>query len=413
MAHRKPRLTWHTFAGGTGAAPGRNAYQALTSWGDYHIDPVTTQWGRHAGYLVRFANTKGKFPGGLWSFIDDHGALQSLHRERPVTLPEARRRVALHALVAAGQAPQSNPITHHTALKYAKALVTHERAGVKEMRRNPDGESLKFDDYVLRDDKKKKSPPRYSFVQLTREDVLSPDFGRRQLYFQDQQGFMARVRRNGAVKTWKRDPSRIEIPVKFGMYEAFRVTDPAELFYMVDENRGRKKRSSGRGRARPIRQSMRVVARGVTADVRRAFGGKLPRGFKSNPMSRKDFEYMAALIADQQLQGAPVNVLAALTDFAVQLGMKGNPRFDRDRFARRILQLVSEGTPFRYIKNRARKNPLAIYGANPKGVRTVAELGRVIEIRYKRKDDGGLYKHGFKTRPRLLALSDGTIAVRP
>lgn len=156
--------------------------------------------------------------------------------------------------------------------------------------------------------------------------------------------------------------------------------------------------------------------RGNPQKKRSSGRGRKPRGFKPNPMSRKDFEMMAAMIADKQLHGAAVNVVHALTEFAVDLGRWANPRFDAHRFATRILQLVSEKAPYRYVNKNpgARKNPLAIYGANPKrGVRTVAELGRVIEIRYKRKDDGGLYKHDFKTRPRLLALSDGTIAVRP
>jgi hypothetical protein len=33
-----------------------------------------------------------------------------------------------------------------------------------------------------------------------------------------QDGEIMRVRQNGAVKTWKRDPNRVEIPVKFGAY---------------------------------------------------------------------------------------------------------------------------------------------------------------------------------------------------
>lgn len=28
-----------------------------------------------------------------------------------------------------------------------------------------------------------------------------------------------RVKINGAVRTWKRDPNRLEVPVKYGMYE--------------------------------------------------------------------------------------------------------------------------------------------------------------------------------------------------
>jgi hypothetical protein len=35
-------------------------------------------------------------------------------------------------------------------------------------------------------------------------------------------GEIRRVKFNGAVKTWKRDPSRVEVPCKYGMYECFR-----------------------------------------------------------------------------------------------------------------------------------------------------------------------------------------------
>lgn len=60
-----------------------------------------------------------------------------------------------------------------------------------------------------------------------------------------------------------------------------------------------------------------------------------------------------------------------------------------------------------------RNNPhLAIFGANPKA-RIVKELGKVVEVRYKRQDDGGFYKHTFRTRPRLTALSDGSLWIRP
>lgn len=33
------------------------------------------------------------------------------------------------------------------------------------------------------------------------------------------------VRRNGATKTWKRQPNKFQIPVKYGMYEYFYITD--------------------------------------------------------------------------------------------------------------------------------------------------------------------------------------------
>lgn len=48
------KLRWSTFAGGTSAWEGARGYAARTEFGGYHIDPVTTQYGRRAGYSVMF-----------------------------------------------------------------------------------------------------------------------------------------------------------------------------------------------------------------------------------------------------------------------------------------------------------------------------------------------------------------------
>lgn len=32
-------------------------------------------------------------------------------------------------------------------------------------------------------------------------------------------GTLRNIKVNGAVRTWKRDPNRVEVPVKYGMYE--------------------------------------------------------------------------------------------------------------------------------------------------------------------------------------------------
>lgn len=37
-------------------------------------------------------------------------------------------------------------------------------------------------------------------------------------------GEIRRVKINGSPKTWKRDPNRVEVPCKYGMYEFFRDT---------------------------------------------------------------------------------------------------------------------------------------------------------------------------------------------
>ena len=36
---------------------------------------------------------------------------------------------------------------------------------------------------------------------------------------------ITRVRRSGATQTWKRDPARFRVPVKYGLYESFEITE--------------------------------------------------------------------------------------------------------------------------------------------------------------------------------------------
>ena len=38
-------------------------------------------------------------------------------------------------------------------------------------------------------------------------------------------GTPARGRCNGKVKTWKRDPSRVQVPMKHGLYDCFYITE--------------------------------------------------------------------------------------------------------------------------------------------------------------------------------------------
>jgi hypothetical protein len=88
---------------------------------------------------------------------------------------------------------------------------------------------------VHRSDRHKTTELR-TYRALTLDEVKAwpESFHNPVLFCQDQHGKMANVRRNGRVKTWKRDPARVEIPVKFGVYEAFRVTDPGELYVLVE-----------------------------------------------------------------------------------------------------------------------------------------------------------------------------------
>jgi hypothetical protein len=49
-------------------------------------------------------------------------------------------------------------------------------------------------------------------------------------------GDVRRARRNGATKTWKRDPERFRLPVKYGLYEHIVITeDNASSFYASED----------------------------------------------------------------------------------------------------------------------------------------------------------------------------------
>lgn len=58
---------WNMYAGGTSAAEGKRAYDIRGDFGLYSIQPLTTPQGRHRGYLVQFADEKGRLGGGLWT----------------------------------------------------------------------------------------------------------------------------------------------------------------------------------------------------------------------------------------------------------------------------------------------------------------------------------------------------------
>jgi hypothetical protein len=83
---------WNVYAGGTGAAEGRNSYDKyVPGVGQYSISPVCWPHScRHRGYVVTIANIYGKLSDqpGLYRWLADH----------PVTLPKARALCQAHYL---------------------------------------------------------------------------------------------------------------------------------------------------------------------------------------------------------------------------------------------------------------------------------------------------------------------------
>jgi len=56
---------------------------------------------------------------------------------------------------------------------------------------------------------------------------------RRHFHILDRKGDIASIRANGRLKTWKRDPNRIQQSFKYGLYEHFKLTGPEMLAQLV------------------------------------------------------------------------------------------------------------------------------------------------------------------------------------
>ena len=61
-------------------------------------------------------------------------------------------------------------------------------------------------------------PPKLKFKTLTREEVLALKSGEH-VFCRLNSGRIGWIKINGRVRTWKRDPDRVEVPIKYGMYE--------------------------------------------------------------------------------------------------------------------------------------------------------------------------------------------------
>ena len=65
---------------------------------------------------------------------------------------------------------------------------------------------------------KRKNPELLEYRPMTREEVLALGYGAHPATILNN-GRIGTVKIVGAVRTWKRDANRVEVPVKYGMYE--------------------------------------------------------------------------------------------------------------------------------------------------------------------------------------------------
>lgn len=92
------KLNWHTFAGGTAAAPDKYSYQAITGElngrEQYLINPVSSSRGRHLHYVLRYFGPRGYETLG-----------------KGARVPSLKRQAQEHHDMNAKAAPLKNPIT--------------------------------------------------------------------------------------------------------------------------------------------------------------------------------------------------------------------------------------------------------------------------------------------------------------
>lgn len=129
------RLDWHTFAGGTAAAEGKNSYQAITGGlngrEQYLIDPISWPNGRHRYYKLQY------FGAGGYKTLATNA--------RVATLKKAAAEHLLDVVLTATNPRRRNPTTrirsgiHFKTIKASKALrrslATQQLQGERHHRR--------------------------------------------------------------------------------------------------------------------------------------------------------------------------------------------------------------------------------------------------------------------------------------
>ena len=84
---------------------------------------------------------------------------------------------------------------------------------------------------VFRQSDRKKKPDAVTVRKLTRDEIMALGYSRHVPIILNN-GRLGECKINGAIRTWKRDPDRVEIPVKYGMYEfgTFSLAEAMERF---------------------------------------------------------------------------------------------------------------------------------------------------------------------------------------
>jgi hypothetical protein len=71
---------------------------------------------------------------------------------------------------------------------------------------------------VFRQSDKKKKPTPVVVRSMTRDEIMALGYNSHPAVILNN-GRLGSCKVNGAIRTWKREPDRIEVPIKYGIYE--------------------------------------------------------------------------------------------------------------------------------------------------------------------------------------------------
>lgn len=329
---------------------------------------------------------------------------------------------------------RENPITHRTALKYAKALTAHEREGVREMkRRNPEPRFLAIG-YNLRDNTsgandsletdsldeakrwakavlKKVSFSVNAYVSIRDRET------REQWNVAERKGRI--VTKKFAFNARRRNPPVRDLPRGYEELDAFlgskweRKLAHNTTVFRENDVIAVKLHGTVIARFWPTGRVVLNTGGWSTATTKSRMSNVLPLPW--NVTSYRGTWW----VTYRGVKHRPF--VGGTVEFAVQTPPRENPR-RRRRTLRSTLPRTRAGQRKRREmlqrktrRRRMRRNPLVTFGANPNGDRKhVATIGKVVEIGYRRTVEPGkgkLYKHEFEHPMNLTALADGTLAV--
>ena len=116
--------------------------------------------------------------------------------------------------------PTGKPNTYDKEVaKYAVKIVIYPSPIINERKED----KMETFELVYKSDRKK-NPEKKLFRSLTFEEAKALKAGDHVKVIDHGGEAYGNVKINGAVQTWKRDPNRISIPCKYGMYEYYTFT---------------------------------------------------------------------------------------------------------------------------------------------------------------------------------------------